>query len=504
MRILYYNWADYLDDERRGGGVSVYQRNVMAAIDAQDDVEAVFVSSGLSYDLGSAHPRWEAVRHGPQEDRDRRYEIVNSGVVGPSHHSYGDPAQLSHPATEQVFFDFIDATGPYDVVHFNNLEGLPAGVLALKERWPQTRVILSLHNYYPFCPQVNFWHQERETCSDYDEGRHCVHCLTHRRDPRMVRKANGLAYRLKRAGLRPGQWSYDVIFGGALRLGVRGARALGRIKRLGRGVQERRRVGAAGKLTRMAAPDGAPFALRRSGMVAQINQHCDVVLCVSDAVRKLAVHHGIAADRVVTSYIGTREAAEFARTTPRPFPLEKDGTLRLAYLGYMRRDKGFYFLLKALEEMPPEMAGRIRLDVAARRGDRATMDRLSDLAPKLAGLTHANGYSHDDLDRLLAKVDVGLIPVLWHDNLPQVAIEMHARHIPLLCADMGGAQELGNCPDMVFAAGDVADFHARVGALLAGEVDMDAYWRGAMTPVDMRDHLSALMGYYDGTGHSHG
>ena len=46
----------------------------------------------------------------------------------------------------------------------------------------------------------------------------------------------------------------------------------------------------------------------------------------------------------------------------------------------------------------------------------------------------------------------GVVPVLWHDNLPQVAIEMHARHIPLLTSDMGGAQELGNCPEMVFAA----------------------------------------------------
>ena len=148
--------------------------------------------------------------------------------------------------------------------------------------------------------------------------------------------------------------------------------------------------------------------------------------------------------------------------------------------------------------MPDDRAGRLRLEVAARRGDRATMDRLSDLAPKLAALTHADGYSHDDLDRLLAEVDVGLVPVLWHDNLPQVAIEMHARHIPLLCAGMGGAPELGNCPEMVFAPGDIAAFHDRIRALLAGEVDMDAYWQGAMAPVDMESHLAELMAHYRG------
>ena len=91
---------------------------------------------------------------------------------------------------------------------------------------------------------------------------------------------------------------------------------------------------------------------------------------------------------------------------------------------------------------------------------------------------------------------MGVVPVLWHDNLPQVAIEMHARHIPLLCADMGGARELGNCPEMVFAAGDVEAFGARVAALLDGRIDMAAYWRGARAPVTMAEHVAALAGHY--------
>ena len=503
MRILYYNWVDYLDDERRGGGVSVYQRNLMTALQAQEGTEAAFLSSGTAYDLRGGAPRWEQQRFGPDEDRDRRFEIVNSAAAAPAHHGFGNPAQLRDQATETAFFDFVDQTGPYDVVHFNNLEGVPAAVLALKERWPDTRVVLSLHNYYPFCPQVNLWHQERETCTDYDEGRSCVHCLPHVHDQRHMRLSGGLAYTLKGMGLRPGTWAFDTAYRWAMRLGGRGARAMRRVKSAGSNMRPRRRT-APGELHKIVPVDGSPFAARRKAMVDLINTHCDAVLCVSDAVRKLGVTHGVRPEIAHTSYIGTREAEAFERTEPRPFPLRNDGTLTLAYLGYMRRDKGFYFLLKALEEMPPEMAARLRLEVAAKRGDRATMARLRDLAPKLAGLTHADGYTHDDLERLLAGVDVGLIPVLWHDNLPQVAIEMHARHIPILCADMGGAQELGRCPEMVFAAGDITDFHARIAALLDGKVDMTAYWQGAMAPVGMDSHLNDLMRHYRRAGQSHG
>ncbi|WP_425102309.1 glycosyltransferase [Tropicibacter sp. S64] len=496
MRVLYYNWVDYLDEERRGGGVSVYQRNLMRALADVPGVEASFLCAGVSYDFpGGGAPRWEQMRHGPDQDRARRFEIVNSAVLAPAHHGYGSPAQVSDKATEAAFVDFIDKTGPYDVIHFNTLEGLPAKVLERCRIWPDMRVVLSLHNYYPFCPQVNLWHLERETCGDFDLGRKCVNCLPHVHDPRHMRLSGGLGYKLRLMGLTPGTWAFDQAYRWTMRIGGRASRLMRKV----RGQGERlRRGGRPGELRPMQPPDGAPFAARRDAVVRLINDHCDAVLGVSDAVCRLARGFGVLPDLLHTSYIGTREAAAWHQTAPRVFPQAEDGTLRLAYLGYMRRDKGFYFLLDALEKLPADLASRLRLEVAAKRGDRATMTRLSELSGRLAGLTHADGYSHDDLDTLLAEVDVGLIPVLWHDNLPQVAIEMHARHIPLLCADMGGARELGNCPAMTFAAGDAAAFADRIRALLAGEVDMDAYWRGATAPVEMESHLAELMRLYSG------
>jgi glycosyltransferase involved in cell wall biosynthesis len=443
-RVLYVNWVDYLDAERRGGGVSVYQRNLMEEMGARAGVEAVFLAAGISHDIRRRAPRWERMRHGPRQDRDRRYEIVNSGVLAPGHHSFGDPAQLDHPATAAAFFDFLRATGPYDAVHFNNLEGLPVSVLGLRAVAPGTRVIVMLHNYYPICPQVNLWRRERESCVDFEGGRACAECLPQRPDARLVRLANGVAYRLKCLGVAPGGRGFDPLF----RWGVRAVRLLRR------GLPARR----------AAAPAQAAaqhFAARRAAMVTVLNRDCDAVLCVSEAVRRLAVGYGLAPARAHVCRIGTREADAFARSAPRgPLP-RGDGTLTLAYLGYMRADKGFFFLLDALEALPDAQAARLRLMVAARGGDAAGMARLGALAARLAGLRHVDGYDHAGLDALLADADLGVVPVLWHDNLPQVAIEMHARRIPLLCADIGGARELGNCAEMVFAAGDVADFGPR-------------------------------------------
>ena len=491
MRILYYNWVDYLDEEGRGGGVSIYQRNLMALCEAQEDTQATFLASGLSYDLARrAAPRWEHIRHGADLSvgvkRTRCYEIINSGVMAPAHHSFGQSSQVTDALTEAAFFDFIAQTGPYDVIHFNNLEGVPANVLRLKERWPETRVILSLHNYYPICPQVNLWHQERESCEDFQGGARCATCLTHQHAPSHLKLANGLAYRLKTAGFRPGNFAFDFGFRWAMRLGRRGVAAWHFLRPKPTALD-----------TADTAVAGAEyFGQRRTTMVGLINQHCDLVLCVSQAVQQLAQRYGIDPELTRTSYIGTLQAAAFGQTTARSGLVVAGGILTLGYLGYMRKDKGFFFLIDALEALPDATARRIRLVLAARQGDAITMARITALETRLAEVVYRDGYTHDDLDEVLDLVDLGVVPVLWHDNLPQVAIEMHARHIPILTSDMGGAQELGGGTQLVFPAGDVAAFHVRLETVLEGSVDLDAYWAAARTPIDMATHMEELHAYY--------
>ena len=498
MKILFYNWVDYLDDEKRGGGVTVYQRNTIQALQAQDDVSCLFLSSGISYDLLNHKPRWEQIKHGPSEDRKIRFEIINSGVLSPGHHSFGDERQISDPDTEAVFFDFLRKHGPFDVVHFNNLEGLPAAALKIKDHFPDTRVVFSMHNYFPVCPQVNLWHQERENCTDFDGGRKCEHCLPHHHDARVVELANGVAFNLKKKGVRPGTRSFDRGFGPAMRFAGRAVRFYNRRVRKngGRPAVQKPEAPQHSPLLQRIEGSHVKFARRRDAMVETINTYCDHVLCVSDRVGVVARKFGIAPALIRTSYIGTKHAEKYAQTQASPSLTKEDGTLTLAYLGYMRRDKGFFFLLDTLEQMPTDVAGRINVVICSRLVDQHTMDRITALSDRFASVLFADGYAHDQLDDLLSGVDLGVIPVLWEDNLPQVAIEMHARHIPLLTSDLGGAQELGNTPEFVFKAGDSDDFTAKITAMLDGEIWLQDYWENAMAPYSMEDHLADLSAVY--------
>lgn len=490
MRVLYYNWVDYLDPAGRGGGVSLYQRMLMQHMRSAAGIDVSFLCSGLAHRLRPAPPFWQPLDNGGDGKSPFRFTLVDSRPISPSHHSFGRVEQISHEPTEQAFAGFLEAEGPFDIVHFNNLEGLPARVLALKERFSPTRFVLSLHNYYPFCPQVNLWRREAEHCADFQQGQACVTCLPFRPDPEKVRLANAVSHTLDGIGLRPGVALYDK----GVRPAMRGASA--GFRRLA----SRRRGAAQSGTEENPAPraSGLSFAKRRADMVDLINRYCDHVVCVSERTAEIAEHFGVDRRIIVTMPIGTDHAERYKELTSSPNLPREDGTVTLAYLGYMRRDKGFFFLLDALEALPVDVKARIRLLIAASTRERGTEERLSKLGSAFASFNHVNGYDRDKMDALLSNVDLGVIPSLWEDNLPQVALEMHARRIPLLVSDRGGARELGRCPSMVFRAGDSADFAARIRSVLDGELDLERYWEGASVPASPEEHVRRMEEIYRG------
>ena len=121
---------------------------------------------------------------------------------------------------------------------------------------------------------------------------------------------------------------------------------------------------------------------------------------------------------------------------------------------------------------------------------------MQKLEGHLHSVKHIDGYTPDTLEAILAKIDLGVVPVLWEDNLPQVAIEMHTRHIPLLTSDMGGAQELAGVNALNFTAGDIDSFRERLLFVLNGKADMKKYWADALQPISVKDHATALLEIY--------
>ena len=527
MRILLYNWAPFDDPEQRGGGVRVYENNLIQHLESGDH-EISVLSSGLEYDLMDQRVRIEPTTntHG---DKVRSYALVNSTVLAPGHQSFGSPQVFAEGEMLTVWHNFLRQRGPFDVVQFDSLEGIPLTFLRVHEATFDTQVVVYAHNYYIVCPQVNLWKDERVHCDDYHGGRDCVTCLQHKPNAREVERAHQLSRLLRSVGIQPGHPAYASaysfyawvkprrrLFRALTAVGMMGfalsrPRSVPRVAHAVVGhVTEReprlepiRSVLRSAPSTSGGATDpgrslslASVFRERRERSVALVNAEVDAVLATSHRSRRVLAKYDIAEEKLKVAYIGTKAAEDFSRADRRK-DLLVSGQLSLAYLGYMRRDKGFFFLLDALEACPPELRSHLRLVVAARGFDPQAMERLSALADSMVDVVHYDGYTHAELPRILRTVDVGVIPVQWEDNLPQVAIEMASNGVPLITSHRGGARELGgDNPQFVFTGSSAPGLIEIWRRVLEGELEPGDYWSSAMTPVTMEEHSAQLLELY--------
>ena len=484
-RILFYNWVAFDDDEKRGGGVSIYQRNLTEAL-VQAGWQVDFFSAGLAFDMESDAPRFERTDN-VFDPACRSFQLVNSPLLSPGHSAFGQNDRLfeTGPAFD-AFLAFLRECGPYDIVHFNNIEGVPFSFLDLKAQFPGMLVVLAHHNYFAVCPQVNLWQHEERLCTDFNRGKSCTTCLIHRPPRAEILAAQQLSTLIKRAGLTAKSPVFIETF------------AEPAFVDLFQNLARRTR-------TEFLQEDDLPldeaaengFARRRRLSVALLNRCVDLHLAVSQRVARVIESYGVDAARTKVSYIGTKHG-EVLNTAKKRTATAKSGSLSMVFMGYMRADKGFLFLLDALEALPPAIARNLRVKLAAKStGDVLIAQRLKDLARHLGALEHIDGYTHADLPAILKDVDLGVVPVMWEDNLPQVALEIMSHGVPILTSDRGGAQELSGNPDFVFAAGSALAFAEAVRKLQSGEVPLSAFWTDAMPLRSMDDHLAELVGLYE-------
>ncbi|HEX9991662.1 MAG TPA: glycosyltransferase [Acidimicrobiales bacterium] len=472
-RVLHCNWAPYWSRPLVGGGVSVYCKSLMDGLaGGERGWSPSFLCAGYEQQADPGPPHVRAVAN-PLHPGVPTFSMVDSPVPAPSVLKFHDPdGDVRRPPVEACFAAFLREHGPFDVVHFHNLEGLTADCLRVAKE-AGARVVLSLHNYWTVCPQVQLWQYDDHACTDWFEGRGCAGCL---RDA--VETERFLAER--RAGLPPRYEAVATPDGGtgplASPLVVRGA----------------------------DQPSLVPaYRRRRPAIVGLVNECVDAALAVSERSAEVLAARGIDRSLLSTLYIGT-SAAEFRPPPGNPAVPAPGAPFRLVYLGEARRDKGFFFLLDELRRLGDDELAGLHLTVACRVTEPAELrmaatgrGRLLSLAESLHTLDYRPGYDHASLPALLAGAHLGVVPPLWEDNLPQVALELIACRVPVLCSARGGAKEFVRHPAFVFDPGVDGDLVARLRALRADPALLADFWSAARPPTTVAAHLDELVAVYD-------
>ncbi len=459
-KILIYNWLPYDNPWHWGGGVTVYCKNLIDTIIKQYPFAQIyFISSGFAY---SAERTDTFVREieSTYKERCRQFEIVNSPVPAAQDKLFVNPlVALESKTLKDLFGQFIKVHGPFKVVHFNNIEGISLDVLDLKKDFPETEFIYSMHNYVPICA-TGFYYQRHNhcNCNPAHSGKDCMLCtrkIIKRDIADEVYKSALFGLEQKKCYPKE-EWIKAFDF-----------------ERLDTDVDETNIL----EFSKTAT--------------AKLNANCDIMLAVSKRVYDIAVENGLDKDKLHVSYIGT----EVAKRQVGKSLYRAENGLKVVFLGnsLSYEEKGYPFLLETLSALEPEYASRIDMVLTVRDEEH---DEIYHALKNFRSVKVIQGYTHDDLADIFSGCNLSIVPVLWEDNLPQIAIESVAYGVPVLASSCGGASELTESQLFRFEGGNKEALLEKIRHFVDCPEDLEKYWAGHSGLKTMVDHWKELLPYY--------
>ena len=136
--------------------------------------------------------------------------------------------------------------------------------------------------------------------------------------------------------------------------------------------------------------------------------------------------------------------------------------LRFCFAGALIEAKGVELLLSAFQALPDRNS---RLEIYGTGPLLPTVQRAAQADQRI---TYGGCYAIEQLNGLLNRVDVVVVPSVWHENLPLVMQEAQAASVPTLVSDVGGMTECvtDGVNGFTFRVGDVADLQRKMQVII--------------------------------------
>ncbi len=469
--IAILGWARLALQAAEGTGYNLSASELAAGLVLMGH-RVVYLSSGIQYSLIPGmriRPRetWRGIEC---------HELINSPNLSPSAANFKNPRREAESKKQsELVVSFLKEQG-VEIVHTHTLEGQGLDLVgAIKAAG--IPVVVTLHNYWHACPQVDLIYNEHELCFDYEGGRRCTRCLNESKPG--VRKVKRIAKRIAERSLGPRQ--AELIKSKSRRLirkALNGEEATGIVQRqpkpdrelamghdtAGRSdtVLDHAFPESNGKAPREPAPlpmDANEkflenrevhlrvlndYGRRRVAGIGALNS-ADLVTPPTDYNARLHASMGVDPQRLRVVPYGQPHFDQINRRARRspfyehaPWRAETASRpLRFGFFGTVRPNKGLEVLVRAIDLLESDIRKRCQFVIRAHGGDWAFRKRMA----KYPEVNFLGGY---DLLQLIAaggEYDVGILPHIWMDNSPLVMWEhLHAGKM-IIAARLGGAAD---------------------------------------------------------------
>jgi glycosyltransferase involved in cell wall biosynthesis len=175
-----------------------------------------------------------------------------------------------------------------------------------------------------------------------------------------------------------------------------------------------------------------------------------------------------------------------------------DGALVLGFIGSLLPHKGLHVLLEAMKRLPG--TSRVTLKVygsAPEEGTQYALD-LRKIASGESRIAFCGTFGNRHIADVLDGIDVLVIPSLWHENMPLVALSAQAAGCPLVASDIGGMSDVvvHGKNGLLFARGSSVELAELIVRLSADDGLLARLSSQAISPTDTESYVDELEAEY--------
>jgi glycosyltransferase involved in cell wall biosynthesis len=507
LRVVILGWACLSLQAREGSGYNLCVSELAAGLAAAGH-HVTYLRSGIDYSVKpgmwiKAREFWRGVGC---------FDFVNSPNLATANCNFKNVrGQMSSPGQTAIVVEWLKAVHA-ELVHVHSLEGFGFDLIGAI-RTAGIPVVVTPHNYYWLCPQVDLLHHERQVCEDYDGGKKCVGCI-----PSPEHAAEVRSRRIRQTGRHivgdGTAWKFGQVMGQLTR----------HLKTLTNGhgipiVDEGPKTNGAKLPPPVIVPSPIDqnerllagrkhlvvlndYGQRRAAAVAALNE-ADAVLAPSKFLMQVHEAMGVHMEKLHHVPLGQPHFdALMAAARSSPFygakPWMADlatHPLRLAYFGSTRYNKGLETLSRAIRELPADVRERSHFVMRA-AGDVSEFKKMLHGQP----VSWLGGYEVNELPETLAEFDVGILPTVGLENSPFVLLEhLHGGKF-VIASRLGGPTDwiVEGKNGLMFAAGDVGALAAAISRVVRGEVAVPSQREVHEASVlrSYEGHVREVMGVY--------
>jgi glycosyltransferase involved in cell wall biosynthesis len=326
----------------------------------------------------------------------------------------------------RCFGAFLDTYAP-DIVHFHHLMYLSTSCIheAARRGIP---VVMTLHDYWLICQRGRFLKPDLSQCpGQTNEG--CAGCFAH-----LLNHKLAPVYQRFKSVLSRRSWFRDRL----------------------------RRFHGQYVATRPPSSQALEQIRRRMVHVHEVCQNVALFLAPSQFLRAQFVAFGIPTEKIV-----------FAECGLPPLTIEEPGTrqalapLVFGYIGVVDPVKGVHLLVEAFQ---PLTGAELR--IYGGETDYAPYPDRGRFLCQLQSSPHIRlmgRYENQEVGKILAEVDVVVVPSIWYENAPLVIREAFLARKPVITAAFGGMQEWvqHEVNGLLFRQRDVEDLRRTLARFIA-------------------------------------